>query len=265
MKLPEIVAVGIYNSKYAGGNVDISKNRKVVMFEIELPVTNGGVSHIDEETKKIKTDTVICAKPGQTRHTKFPFVCYYVHLLIHEGELYDALISAPNFLEIENSTAYLEIFRNLLKYYNTGVKSHEIKLNALLLELIYMISKGSKNRFSGNLKTNNFLAVEKAIKYIKENLSEPLDLQTVADYVNVSPIYFHNRFKTSVGKTLHEFIEDERLKSAVNLLVTTDMTLAEIAYICGFSSQSYFSFVFKRKMKTTPRRYIQKLNEMYEK
>ena len=68
----------------------------------------------------------------------------------------------------------------------------------------------------------------------------------------------------AVGKTLHEFVEEQRLKEAVNLLVASNMTLAEIAYSCGFSSQSYFSFAFKRKMKTTPRKYTAKLNEMYE-
>lgn len=47
-------------------------------------------------------------------------------------------------------------------------------------------------------------------------------------------------------------------------MLTTDMTLTEIAYNCGFSSQSYFSFVFKRKMGKTPREYIKDINNNYE-
>ena len=56
-------------------------------------------------------------------------------------------------------------------------------------------------------------------------------------------------------------IYDSRL--AANLLITTDYTLTQIAYECGFSSQSYFSYAFKRKMKSTPREYARRMLERY--
>ena len=111
---------------------------------------------------------------------------------------------------------------------------------------------------------NNRVDIEKALKYIKDNLTEDLSLQAVADHVLLSPNHFHNCFRTAVGKTLHEYVEDQRIKSAVNLLLTTDLTLTQIALQCGFSSQSYFSYVFKRKMKTTPRKYVEQLNNLYD-
>jgi AraC-like DNA-binding protein len=63
---------------------------------------------------------------------------------------------------------------------------------------------------------------------------------------------------------LREFVEEQRLQKAINLLISTDMTLSEIAYECGFSSQSYFSSVFKQKMKITPREYAKKIQQKYE-
>ncbi len=263
MKLPDIVAVGIYNSKYAAKNTNISKNRKTVMFEIELPIEDGGVSFIDDQTKRIRTDMLICAKPGQLRHTKFPYSCYYIHMMVSEGELFDALMSAPTFLKIDSYSYYLDIFKRLCKYYKSGVNNHEIMLQSLLLQLIYSITKDTKRNSVVNAKNSNALIIEKAVKYIKDNLTESLSLEAVSEYVALSPIYFHNCFKTAVGKTLHDFVEEIRIKEAINLLTTTNMTLTEIAYRCGFSSQSYFSFVFKRRMKTTPRMYLKQLNEQY--
>ena len=73
---------------------------------------------------------------------------------------------------------------------------------------------------------------------------------------NLSPIHFHNIFKVAVGSTLRDYIEEQRIKRATNLLLTTNFSLTQIAYECGFSSQSYFSYVFKRKMKVTPREYV---------
>ena len=65
--------------------------------------------------------------------------------------------------------------------------------------------------------------------------------------------------------TLREYVEDRRIRKAVNLLVETDLTLSEIAYECGFSSQSYFSYAFKKKMNLTPREYAKEIYNRYDK
>ena len=81
--------------------------------------------------------------------------------------------------------------------------------------------------------------------------------------VALSPIHFHNFFKKSVGKTLREYVEEQRIKKATGLLLTTNDSLTKIAFECGFSSQSYFSYVFKRKMKITPREYVKDVYAKY--
>jgi AraC-like DNA-binding protein len=264
MILPEIVAVGIYNSHIAAKNIKISKKRRTSMFEIELPIEDGGISYIDSNSKQINPNMIICAKPGQVRHTKFPFKCYYVHMIIHSGVLYDMLINTPDFFETEKSNIYKDIFVKLIKHYSTLADSEEIILQSLLLELIYTIKKDStlKNK-NGNF-TNNYSKVEKSLSYIKEHLTEDLSLDKVAKSVSFSPIHFHNTFKTAVGKTLRDYIEEQRIKKATNLLLTTNYSLTQIAYECGFSSQSYFSYVFKRRMKKTPREYAKEIYSNYE-
>ena len=264
MILPEIVAVGIYNSHIAAKNLKISKKRRTSMFEIELPIEDGGISYIDSNSKQINPNMIICAKPGQVRHTKFPFKCYYVHMIIHSGVLYDILINTPDFFETEKSNIYKDIFVKLIKHYSTLADSEEIILQSLLLELIYAIKKDStlKNK-NGNF-TNNYSKVEKSLSYIKEHLTEDLSLDKVAKSVSFSPIHFHNTFKTAVGKTLRDYIEEQRIKKAANLLLTTNYSLTQIAYECGFSSQSYFSYVFKRRMKKTPREYAKENYNNYK-
>ncbi len=264
MILPDIVAVGIYNSDIAAKNLKISKNRKTSMFEIELPMENGGISYIDSGSKQINTDMIICAKPGQVRHTKFPFKCYYVHMIIHSGPLYDSLMGAPDFFETDKADVYKEIFMNLVKHYNTLADGEEIILQSLLLELIYTINKDSTLKNNNGSYTDNYPTIEKALHYIKMHLTEDLSLERVAKTVSLSPIHFHNTFKAAVGKTLRDYVEEQRIKKSINLLLTTDYSLTKIAYECGFSSQSYFNYVFKRKMKKTPREYAQEIYNRYE-
>ncbi|MBE6762460.1 MAG: AraC family transcriptional regulator [Ruminococcaceae bacterium] len=264
MLLPEIVTVGIYNSNIAAKNTVISKKRKTSMFEIELPIEDGGISYINSSSKQIKPNMIICAKPGQVRHTRFPFKCYYVHMIIHSGTLYDALMDAPDFFEIDKSETYEEIFIKLVKHYNTLSDSKEIILQSLILELIYTITRDSTKRIKNGNSNNTYTLIEKSLKYIKENLTENLTLENVAKAMSISPIHFHNTFKTAVGKTLRDYIEEQRIKRATNLLLTTNFSLTQIAYDCGFSSQSYFSYVFKRKMKVTPREYVREIYNKYE-
>ena len=261
MILPEIVAVGIYNSDIAAKNTDVSKKRGTSMFEIELPIEEGGISYIDSGSRQISPDMIICAKPGQVRRTKFPFKCYYVHMIIHSGKLYDVLINTPDVFETRKRETYKNIFERLIKQYSTFA-DNDIILQSLILELIHTVYMDSGRVIKNSIGTTGNV-IEKALIFIKEHLTEELTLETVADHVSLSPNYFHNIFKTAVSVTLREYIEQQRIKKAINLLLTTDFSLTEIAYECGFSSQSYFSYVFKRRMKTTPREYIKEIYNKY--
>ena len=186
-------------------------------------------------------------------------------MIIHSGTLYDALMETPDFLEIDNTETYKEIFTKLMKHYDTLSDSKEIILHSLILELIYTITKDSTKRIKNGNSNNTYTLIEKSLQYIKEHITEDLALETVAKAMSMSPIHFHNTFKTAVGKTLREYIEEQRIKKATNLLLTTNHTLTQIAFECGFSSQSYFSYVFKRKMKVTPREYVREVYNKYEK
>ena len=265
MELPEIVAIGIYNSQKAAVNTKISKNRKTTMFEIELPMEEGGVSYIDATTASITPNMIICAKPGQTRHTRFPFKCYFIHMILEKGYLYDTLMNTPTFLSIEKYGYYHEIFEKLCRFYNTSVQHDEIIMQSLILELIYAIGKDADQQTKpAHTKNGNQRMIEESLRFIKENLAQELTLEKIAQQAHLSPIHFHRSFKAAVGKTLRDYVEEQRIKKAINLLITTEYSLTKIAFECGFSSQSYFSYVFKRRMRKTPREYVQEIYNQYE-
>lgn len=265
MLLPEIVSVGIFNSFVARKNTKISKNRKTTMFEIELPIGSTGISYVNGHSAEVEENLIICAKPGQTRHTRFPFKCYFIHLIVKSGTLYETLSSLPDFIEVNDRNKYVNIFEKLNKYYDTPYENDEIIIQSLVLDLIYNLSRDAKKQLSRQNISNNYAVIENAVKYIKGNLTEDLSLEAVSSHFNLSPVHFHNIFKVAVGSTLREYVEEQRIKKAVNMLISTESSLTEIAFECGFSSQSYFSFVFKRRMKVTPRNYAKEIYKQYEK
>lgn len=263
MGLFDIKNISIYNSKIEQSSVNMSNGRTTSLFELELPIENGGTAYIDSDCADITTDLFICAKPNQMRHTKFPFKCYYIHLAVLDGALYNFLSAVPTFTRIKEPDIYKDIFEDMCRYFITRNTPNEIMEHSLILKLIYTLY--AENEFSFGNKTPKIgMTINKAVYYIEENLSSDLSLENVASHVSMSKIHFHNCFKEAMGKTLHEYIEEKRINKSVNLLLGTDMTLTEIAFACGFSSQSYFNYAFKRKMHTSPWKYAQDLNKNYE-
>ena len=256
--LPEIVAIGVYNAELAVKNREITRNRKTTMFEIELPTEAGGVSHINDESVQITQNLLICAKPGQTRHTRLPFKCYYIHMIVTEGALLDLLASLPNFIDVADTEQLREIFLTLFEHYQTGISTDEIMLQSLILRLVYILNQNAVRIEKSTPKSNHHKTIEQTLEYIKQNLTADLTLENLANAASFNPIYFHKLFKNSTGRTLHEYVEDQRIQKSINLLITTNMTMTQISYECGFSSQSYFSYVFKRRMGAPPREYAKK-------
>ena len=141
------------------------------MFEIELPIGSGGMSYINDESHPITENMVICAKPGQIRHTRLPFKCYYIHMIVNEGDLGDILTTLPNYIDFSCTDQIKEIFISLCEHYNTGISNDDILLQSLILKLIYILSKNSASIIKSTPKSNNHKTIERTLEYINNNLS----------------------------------------------------------------------------------------------
>jgi len=97
--------------------------------------------------------------------------------------------------------------------------------------------------------------IEQALAFINANFDYDLSVDVLLGFCNVSRSHFHYLFKKSTGKTLTAYITEKRIERAVRLLKDSDLSIAEVAYSNGFSSQSYFSKVFKRLVGMSPREY----------
>ena len=190
----------------------------------------------------------------------------YIVPSVNEGAIFDILSSFPNYIELESAEKIKEIFVELCGYYDSGVPENDIMLQSLLLEFIYTLNRHVvSHKTMHSPKRNNHDAIDKTIEYINANLTADLSLKALCERVNFTPVYFHKLFKASTGKTLQKYVEEQRLKKAISLILAEEMTLTQIAYECGFSSQSYFSYVFKRYTGQTPRDYAKNTYLEYEK
>lgn len=103
------------------------------------------------------------------------------------------------------------------------------------------------------------LAVQKAIILIHSDLSANLTLSTLADVQNISSGYLSAVFKRETGKTITQYITDERIKQAKYLLSTTRLQIQTVALHCGIVDVQYFSKIFKKNTGKTPKEYREEI------
>lgn len=102
---------------------------------------------------------------------------------------------------------------------------------------------------------NYSATVQKAIVYIHTDLSADLSLSTLAAAQNISAGYLSAIFKKETGKTVTQYITEERIKRATHLLTTTRLQIQTIALHCGIMDVQYFSKIFKKYTGKTPKKY----------
>ncbi len=96
--------------------------------------------------------------------------------------------------------------------------------------------------------------VSDAIIYVEENFADPnLKLETVANALGVTSKYLSAIFKRVTGQTFNKFVTNKRISIANNLIEDGWTSVADIAYACGFKSPYYFSNVFRRYNRDSPK------------
>jgi AraC family transcriptional regulator len=88
--------------------------------------------------------------------------------------------------------------------------------------------------------------------FIEANLAENISLSELAARAEMPLGTFVRHFRRSTGQSPYAFIIERRLRRAEMLMRESNATIAEIAFACGFSSQSHFTSVFRLRRGATP-------------
>ena len=96
---------------------------------------------------------------------------------------------------------------------------------------------------------------ERAISYMQQKFSSNLTMEELAGHVSLNLSYFIRCFKKETGMTPHSYLTSIRLQQAVYYLKTTDRTVKDVGYACGFQSENSFCITFKKHTGYTPSEY----------
>lgn len=130
----------------------------------------------------------------------------------------------------------------------------------VLLSILLKLSKAeffllSNAKFTKELpwEHNNRMAI--IHDFVATNYHDPISLHQVSNMVNLSQQAFSRFFKKMMGRSFFVYLNEYRINLAAKMLIDTDMTVADIAYKCGFETLPFFFKKFKIQYDTTPNLY----------
>lgn len=99
--------------------------------------------------------------------------------------------------------------------------------------------------------------VEEVLRYIRKNISEPLDRETLAGVAGFSIPHFHRVFSAHVGESAIRFVRRMRLERAARKLRMGAVDITEVALAAGYDTHSAFSKAFKHQFGMNPSEFRQ--------
>ena len=251
-----MTSVRIYFDSVTG----ISDERVTKRYEVVLFLEDGGYTVIDGVKYDIHKGNIRFLRPNQRVYSKKfgEFVSFSFSLANKDGNVgeNEFIKEIPTFMYAYNLKAILIIFKEI-----SAAKAGDSIEDALLLrykidELMHNLYKISQsNKTIEKFKGKNINVIEIAIEYMETHISDNIGLEEISKHVNLHPVYFNRIFSKSIGTPPIGYLKKLRLERAMDLLLTTNYKVVDIAKLCGFTTSSYFISQFNAEMGCTRTAY----------
>ena len=146
---------------------------------------------------------------------------------------------------------------SLSPYFNDPSQVNPGLLRLKVLELLYNVMDCSKNIFRQMLQLRQPVKVD-IHHVVEDNYTSPISLDELAYLSGRSLSSFKREFQSIYGETPAKWIRENRLSKARQMLQSSQMSVADIAYSLGFENPTHFSRIFKQRYGSSPISFVEK-------
>ena len=222
-----------------------------------------GVFYIEREKVPVKTDDLIIINPN-VEHTEktFPnnpmeYIVFGVEGLAFSFPEHDqAYGRGYSFYSYgSDKNQFINFAQLMMHEFQDKKPGFEKVCHGLLEVLLVYISR--KQKLSVISESSFQLSKECAIakRYIDTNYAQDITLDSLAEITHINKFYLAHSFTECIGQSPISYLTERRLAACKELLSSSNLSVTQIANSAGFSSQSYFSQIFNKKVGMSPRQY----------
>lgn len=155
-----------------------------------------------------------------------------------------------NCMTTAGGVASIDLMLELIERHHEARLSNRVA-EQLMYSNIQIVQKTTSITAADRKRTIN-PKLKRVIQVMEENLESPLSGVRLADHANLSTRQLERMFRKFFDQSPVRYYNGLRLQRANDLLIHTDMTLIDIAFACGFGSESSFSKNFQKKFGVSP-------------
>lgn len=234
---------------------EVIEHRLVNCYELEIITESSGGMYIGKQFYTLKKGDLVFRHPNQTTQGVLPYSCYTLRFQT-EDSLF-AKVATHYIPPITNSEIVKQIAPIIEDIFNEHINQNIIsdyyfefqlrKLVYLLLASFYPEAKGIHQEFN----IHNVYVTE-CLAYTQTNWQE-ITIDKLVQRTGVSKPYLMKLFKQETGKTILTYIDETKIGHIKKLLVFTNNSITDIAYLAGFKTPSYFSNYVLKHTGLTPK------------
>lgn len=135
---------------------------------------------------------------------------------------------------------------------------------AYFFELIIYLIRCQRYTHNINQRTNlSNITIGEIVNFIENNYSRQLTLPEIAAQFGISESSLTKKIKIFTNMTFKEYLTKTRIEAAKSLLISSEKSITEIAYECGYNNSNFFGDVFKKAVDMSPSSYRKMLTKQY--
>lgn len=233
------------------------KGRILQEYQINYITEGAGILETSTDQFPVGSGSILILRPGMWhRYKPDAATGWNEHYVGFNGE-FGARLFQEGFFQNKKPVLYVGFQERLLKLFFEIIQivkeektSHQQMCAANTILMLSTILSVTKNQeFAGKSIEHT---IQKACLHFRENLKSNLNMEDLANHFNVGYSYFRQMFRKYTGISPTQYHLSLRIQKAKDLLVSTEMSLKEIAIELGFETYFYFSRVFKDKTGKSP-------------
>lgn len=187
------------------------------------------------------------------------WIHFDVSSFIHARQLQNFLKDGQQcYTKLSLDSEVFSIFRYWESHFNQNLPGGKLYAKTATLQILLLIFLSYGDNFPGQVFSSKLQSnlVLNATAYIQKNIRQPCTVSQICQALHVSQSTLFKAFAKELKLTPNELVTLYKLKTAEQMLKTTEASITEIAAYCGFTSPFYFSNVFKKVYGKSPRAYM---------